>query len=263
MSRDNVLPSATLAVSPHRAFAELSEVTRRPKFSFELGRSDEPRFREYLITALETFVSKYMAILGFDPKGFRDPFSDRYDTPDVRARYLLLDSTRPLELTYTVAPSVENQQLLLDRERLKTELMAERRALLLERRRSEELTSENDKLWDCMSDIVKENQALIAMVIAQKHEKVCFHERHEGEVVERKGDQKVIVSYRSASGESIRQTYDKAQFSRRGLPEVGDRIQAYVMVATDRPPDAHAATDSELRKAFRGFSRGKTGKVVL
>jgi len=146
-------------------------------------------------------------------------------------------------------PLIEDRnKALLENERLKSQLMSERRALLAARQRqvelaarNAELTSRNAKLTDAVCDLASTNKALHAALIARHQGRVRIHETHRGVVSEVCGDQ-VEVTYETAEG-PLKQIYHRDQFAQGKLPTEGEAIEAHVMVAASEPK---AANEKEL-----------------
>lgn len=256
-----MVPTATVPVPEIKWLVPDSTKGVITDFVLEPAPAESSRFFDYFVKTVEAIVVRYCSLLGIEAS--LPPQHLHLRKGRAGSQYLLVDTTQPLELAYTVASTNEpNQQLLLETERLKTLLMAERRAVLRERQRSEELEAQNEKLWDHFSATLKENQSLTAAIVCQQNEKVCFRERHSGAVVERENGT-ITVSFQTASGETVHQIYDESQFKQKRLPDVGDHIQAHVIVATDQSALDESPTDAELARAFRGFNKGKTGKIIL
>ena len=120
--------------------------------------------------------------------------------------------------------------MLLENERLKSQLMAQRRALLASKKHQSDLTAQNDRLVDGICDLVKTNKTLQESVLARNDGRICFLENHKGVVSEVFGQQ-VEVTYEMADG-ALKQIYKVEQFLQTQLPMEGDSIEALVILAT-------------------------------
>ena len=163
---------------------------------------------------------------------------------------------------YSTVTCEAERELSLENERLKTQLMAEKRTVLQERRRYSDLSEQNEKLWEYVSELREQNKTLVRAVVGRVDEKLCFSESHKGTVTEvREGE--ITVSYTTQDGDCITQVYKDSQFVKHRVPNAGDTIEAHVIVATAPRTDPERLDDASLDKAFRGFVKGKTGRHTL
>lgn len=145
----------------------------------------------------------------------------------------------------------------LEVERLKSQVIAARQAELSARREAERRENQTDKLLECVSEQAKAIRALQAALIARDAGALCMHETHRGVVTDVEGDE-VAVTYETEEG-SVEQVYQRSQFVQGQLPEVGDAIEAHVLVSREatnmaerwRKLKAEERTDGEEFAAFR------------
>lgn len=160
------------------------------------------------------------------------------------------------------SPIFEDQhRVLLENERLKTQLISEKRALLIARQSEVRLQSENDKLIDGVCELTKVNKILQAVLIAGHQKRVCFHETHVGVVSDSVGEQ-IEVTYETQDG-PLKQIYNRKQFIHQKLPSEGERIEAHVVVAiapSDESKRSNKDQTSDLPE-FKG--KGISGTIRL
>lgn len=149
----------------------------------------------------------------------------------------------------------EQHKVLLENERLKSQLISEQRALLLSRQSEVQLQTQNEKLLDGVCELTKVNKALQTVLVSEKQGKICFHEQHVGVVTEIVGDQ-VEVTYEP---NGIVQIYHRSQFVHGKLPAEGSRIEAHVIIgATDPIEHTEVEKESDLPN-FAG--KGQSGTI--
>ena len=122
----------------------------------------------------------------------------------------------------------DKDRTFLENERLKSQLMAQRRDLLASQKKQDDLIAQNDKLVNAICDLAKINKTLHEVVLARQQARVCLHETHQGVVSDVAGTQ-LEVTYETSEG-VLKQIYDESQFMQGRLPEEGDAIEAHVIV---------------------------------
>jgi len=151
-------------------------------------------------------------------------------------------------------------KVVLENERLKTQLISERRAVLTAHQRHAQLTSQHEVVLEGICELAKANKALQAALIAQAAGRICFHETHSGSVTEILGDQ-VAVTYETPDG-PLKQVYDRTQFMHGKLPEEGDVVEAHVMIAVAKSPDVQKeAEEASDLPDFR--DKGTSGTIRI
>lgn len=163
---------------------------------------------------------------------------------------------------YRQLPVLEDQQhqILLDNERLKTQLIAERRALLAARQSETQLQEEKGKLLDTVCELVKLNKSLQESMIGAHQSRICFHEAHRGVVSDSIGDQ-IEVVFDTKNGE-VRQIYDRSQFVCQRMPTEGQKVEAHVFlaIAKEEAEGPHLGAVSDLPEFG---PQGITGDIRL
>ena len=158
-----------------------------------------------------------------------------------------------------------NSELTLHVERLRSELVAAKRSELIARRDAERLEGQNDAQLSCIGELAKTNRAAQEALIAAKEGRICLHETHFGVVAEREGDE-VAVVYERPDGE-VEQIYDRTQFVDGKLPEVGDNLEAHVIVASRRagavPGSIETGTQGKTDEFSAFREKGVTGPTKI
>jgi hypothetical protein len=158
-------------------------------------------------------------------------------------------------------PGLEFQ---LENERLKTQMIEQRRALLVARQSNDELNKKNDRLVEIVCDLTKSTQALQRALLAKEDSKICLYETHEGVVSEVVGDQ-IQVTFETENG-PLRQVYHRSQFMGKKLPDEGEIVEANVFLSTKFRPRETAAEEEQsqvpgTKADFRTTTRGETIRV--
>ncbi|HZZ44694.1 MAG TPA: hypothetical protein VFE58_17290 [Tepidisphaeraceae bacterium] len=155
-------------------------------------------------------------------------------------------------------------ELLVERERLKTQLISMHRQLLELQARVEEsnrqvarLEKQNDGQLSCIGEIIKANNVLQKAVLEQHEQSLCMHNITHGVVTKRLEDG-VAVEF-EAVGEYFEQVYNDSQFMRGKTPSEGDRIEAHVFMWHRQHKqmgiDAYLTSD-EIQNGFSGYTEG-------
>jgi hypothetical protein len=158
-------------------------------------------------------------------------------------------------------------EILLENERLKTQLIAEQRAVLAAREHNAQLSShisdlnsQSGVLLDGVCELAKANKALQAVLIAKSAGRLCFHEEHLGLVTGALGDQ-VEVTYETGEGR-LKQVYSRAQFIHGKFPQEGDAVEAHVLIAVGKASEAK--TESEETSDLPEFrTKGISGTIRI
>ena len=160
---------------------------------------------------------------------------------------------------------IRNDELTLENERLKSQLISERRLLLSAQSRGEYLEAQNEKQLEYIGELVKASRAIQAALIGKAQGTIIMHETHRGTATEVEGDE-VAVTYETPDG-PIEQVYHRSQFVHGDLPEEGDQLEAHVIVTKRRPDPAEPATElnlAEIEDEFRAFDEGNdAGPVAI
>lgn len=168
---------------------------------------------------------------------------------------------------------IENTQLLIERERFKTQLLVAQRDLLEERECAKDtqasadgkmarLLRQNDGQLDCIRDLSRANAALQQAMINRSDGRLAMHEHNSGVVVDCVDDH-VAIRYETNEG-PIEQIYHVNQFARGQVPKPGDRIEAHVFAwRREHEPKGieHYLTPEEIEHAREAFEKGTTGPV--
>ncbi len=154
----------------------------------------------------------------------------------------------------------DENRTLLEAERLKTQLISERRAVLLARQQNAELAARNESPIEALCDLAKANKDLQAALIAQNEDRVCLREVHRGTVTEILGEQ-VEVFYETAEGR-LKQVYSRDQFAHGRVPDEGDNVQALVIMAVTKRLEAQ--TEPEETSDLPDFrDKGVSGTIRI
>lgn len=158
----------------------------------------------------------------------------------------------------------ESNRALLEIERLKTQLMAEKRAIIFARKaasnaevRINELKAQNEKLLDAIYSLVKSKEALQSALIASSDGTLCMQETHYG-IVNEASEEQVEVAYDTSSG-VIKQSYTANQFFRGKLPREGNTIETNVFVIVK---ERHPKSDFISKLPLIG-NNAVTGEIEL
>jgi hypothetical protein len=157
-------------------------------------------------------------------------------------------------------------QLQVERERLKSQLIALHRQVIEVQARLEEadrqvrrLERQNDGQLDCIADALKANAALQGALLARQSGTLCIHEYHKG-VVTRALDDGVLVEFETSEG-IVEHFYEQAQFVRGRMPEEGDEVEAHAFVwrqPRSSVPIEEILSPEEIEAGFEGFAKGIT-----
>lgn len=161
-------------------------------------------------------------------------------------------------------PVAAGNRLRLENERLKTQLMSERRTAHLARRKEDELFQQHASLIETAHTLAATQRVLTLTLTARADARVCLHEHYSGTVSEILGEQ-IVVVYEADDGEPMKQVYDRKQFIADHVPREGDELCAYVFI-TQHPPGRSLGEHSTTAMAepdFSGFDKGVTGDVEI
>lgn len=152
-------------------------------------------------------------------------------------------------------------QLMLERESLKSQIIALRRELASVRRNEEYLQAQNEKQLEYIGGLTKAIQDVQTALIAKSGQRLCMHEAHTGIVTEVVGEE-IAVVFETDNGQ-LEQIYHRSQLFNNRLLEVGTRITAHVIVSQDvEPPVPTKPQDNENEfPAFR--SKRTSGPIEL
>lgn len=155
-----------------------------------------------------------------------------------------------------------SRDLLIENERLKTQLIEQRRALLLADRSIADLRKQNERLVDVVCDATSANKALQGAMLAQREGRLCLHETHRGVVSAVVGEQ-IEVTYETAEG-PLKQIYQRDQFIGSKLPQEGDSVEAHVMLSTvlQPKPQEQAGTMGQRAEERPDFRTQNTAETI-
>lgn len=126
---------------------------------------------------------------------------------------------------------------LVERETLKSQFMAKRRAMIVQQAQ-EDLIEENSRLSE-------ENDALRSRLDALEHARPCVFERRTGTITETLEEQ-IEVTYDLPEG-PLKQVYNLDQIRGSKLPSEGDMVEARLsLVLIDRPEQNDSDFESPL-----------------
>ena len=180
----------------------------------------------------------------------------------VRGNSDLVWNFRRLDPTAIFEPP--RQDLWIENERLKTQLIEQRRAALLASKANGDLRTQYDRLVDVVCDATAANRALQSALIANHEARLCLHETHTGVVSAVIGDQ-IEVTYETAEG-PLKQIYHRDQFMGQKVPQEGESVEAHVMLATVPQSDSQeqagaVGPKSEDRLDFRTQNTTETIRI--
>ncbi len=161
-------------------------------------------------------------------------------------------------------PVEAGHRLILENERLKTQLMSERRTAYVARRKEDELFQQHASLIETAHTLAATQRVLTLTLTARADARVCLHEHYSGTVSEIVGEQ-IVVVYEADDGEPMKQVYDRKQFIADHVPREGDELCAYVFI-TLHPPGrslVEHSTTAVTEPDFSGFDKGVTGDVEI
>lgn len=161
-------------------------------------------------------------------------------------------------------PVSAGNRLRLENERLKTQLMAERRTAHLARRKETELSEQHASLIETAHALAATQRVLTLALTARVDARVCLHEHYSGTVSEIMGEQ-IVVVYEVDDGEPMKQIYDRKQFIADHVPREGDELCAYVFITVNPPGRAliERSKTEMTEPDFSGFDKGVTGDVEI
>ena len=174
-----------------------------------------------------------------------------------------LEQIEPTERVASLPVDAGNR-LILENERLKTQLMVERRTAHLARRKENELFLQHASLIETTRDLAATQKVLTLCLAARADARVCFHEHYSGTVSEIMGEQ-IVVVYEVDDGEPMKQVYDRKQFVADHVPREGDELCAYVFIAQHPPGRVllERSTTAMTEPDFSGFDKRVTGDVEI
>jgi hypothetical protein len=268
--------------------SEVSKTVADASRSQVQGNVDEPDLGAWVRTIESTehiFSHLRKWLVSLDPKGGGSSFAHTRYAQDVQV-YLKYGETEkaetPEEFLFTgMQPATESRttesatlrrekdDLLVERERLKSQLISVRRELLELRqheaqtaRELDRLRHQNDGQLDCVHDLTRANAALQQALIQRIEGRLCMHEHNEGVVLEIT-DAEVAVQFKTRDGE-LEQVFHKSQFIGGHLPDEGDRLEAHVFTwrRSHKPRGIERfLTKEEMEDVERAFKKGVTGPV--
>lgn len=158
--------------------------------------------------------------------------------------------------------SHDESRILIEVERLKTQLIAERRATLaakqaLERaeRSLDSARKQNNQLIDAICGLIKANSS------ASHGAALLMHQAYQG-VVSEVGESQLQIAY-DIEGVDVKQTYEKSQFLHHCDLSEGDEVQAsFYILSTPNATNANEAIEPADRLPLFA-PLAKTGDVIL
>jgi hypothetical protein len=152
-------------------------------------------------------------------------------------------------------------QLTVESEGLKTQVISLQRELNTTRRNEEYLQAQNEKQLEYIGELVKALCDVQGALIASNAGRLCMHVTHSGVVTEMVGDE-VAVVFQTEDGE-LEQVYHRSQFVNQRLPESGDKLEAHVLVSrsAETSPAVKPQDGENEFSAFR--TKRVTGPVEI
>jgi hypothetical protein len=141
-----------------------------------------------------------------------------------------------------------------------TQLISARREAIIARREAEHFKSENTSIVSNLAGLSAALRNISHVVTGQKAGEPLLHECHKGVVIDVAGDEAAI---RFAIGDGfIEQTFAKSQFLNQKLPNIGDVVEACVVILKKARDDSD--TREGLPNDFGSFQqRGTKGPFSI
>src|SRR5579871_5186231 len=191
---------SSLAANLIRRLLEERKLQRSRSIGKELGTTGLDLYNDYLATSVPHFTEAHSA---------------------SKDHLVILNATH--STSEIGVPAKEDNRSLLEMERLKSRLMAERRTASLVRQEADELSKRNADLIATLQRMTETESVLARCVTAKADAKVCLFEKYSGTVSELIGEQ-VVVVYDAANGEAVKQIYNQEQFIKDRLPREGEEV---------------------------------------
>jgi hypothetical protein len=153
-----------------------------------------------------------------------------------------------------VVRDLERRDLLIEQERLKTQLIEQRRAVLLATRTHDGLRKECDKLLDAVCEVTMANKALQDCLIGKHEGRLCLYESTDGVVASVVGNDIEVVYQKGER--TFRQIYNKRQFMHAKTPTEGDSVKAHAILCV--VPKAVISSENLLESQDADFRKAST-----
>ena len=132
--------------------------------------------------------------------------------------------------------------LRLENERLRTELIEKRREVLLLRQELDRANSLQGRLVDSVCNLTVGNNAAVQALAAEREGRMCLSETLEG-VVSRVLGEDIEITYETEDG-PLKQVYAMAQFARGKAPAEGETVRTFAFIAAGMTAETPAPEPS-------------------
>jgi hypothetical protein len=142
-----------------------------------------------------------------------------------------------------VALGEARDEVRLENERLRTELIEKRREVLLLRQALAKSDQRQGRLVDLTCDLTASNKLALEALAAQRGGRMCLSEGLTG-VVTRVVGEEIEITYDSSEG-TLRQIYRTAQFIPQKAPGEGDSVRVFAFIAIEPRPEVKEPAPAE------------------